>query len=140
MIRALALTSVLGLVAATTVVGMPATAAPPVAGFVGSANSSVAGCPYIAWRLARHENGDVTGIAYYSDMSGVSSVTGTVNQAGQFHLTLTSSMGNGPVGTVTGSRSAKGVVTAKLTGEGCANMEMHMNPVSNLNTYHVAGG
>lgn len=29
-------------------------AATPVAGFVGSAPSSVAGCTYITWRLARH--------------------------------------------------------------------------------------
>jgi hypothetical protein len=69
-----------------------------MAGYTGEAPSSVAGCPYLIWRLARHDNGEVTGIFYYSDMSGVSNVTGTVDQAGQFHLTLTSSMGNGPVG------------------------------------------
>jgi hypothetical protein len=60
-----------------------------VAGFVGWQYSSVAGCPYMQWKLARHSNGQITGIVYYSDMSGVSS------QAGHFQITLTSEMGSG---------------------------------------------
>ena len=134
MYRIASFASALTLLAAGSVVGNPAAAAPPVAGFVGQAQSSVAGCPYIAWRLARHDNGDVTGIAYYSDMSGTSMVTGKVNQAGQFHLTLTSAMGKGPVATVDGTKSADGTATATMTGEGCANMQMHIVPVPNLNT------
>jgi len=125
--RVASFVSALALLATGAVISKPAVAAPPppVAGYVGQAPSSVAGCPYIAWRLARHDNGEVTGITYYSDMSGVSMVTGTVNQAGQFHLTLTSSMGNGPVATVDGTKAANGNVTGIMKGEGCANMTMH---------------
>jgi hypothetical protein len=117
----------------------PVSAVPPTAGFIGQAESSVAGCPYIAWRLARHDNGEITGIAYYSDMSGVSMVTGTMNQAGQFHLTLTSSMGNGPVATVTGTKVANGNVDGVMKGEGCANMKMHFVSLANLNVYNTHG-
>jgi hypothetical protein len=85
-----------------TVVGKPATADTPTAGYVGWTYSSVSGCPYIEWKLARHSDGSVTGIVYYSDMSGVSTANGTVG-GGHFQLALTSSMGNGPVGTVTGT-------------------------------------
>jgi hypothetical protein len=113
---------------------------PAQAGFVGSAASSVPGCPNLLWRLAR--NGDkVNGIAYYSDLSGTSQVTGTVDQAGKFTLTLTSVMGNGPVGTVTGQRKAagpnqsQGAMEADMVGQGCANMHIAMKPVANLNTY-----
>jgi hypothetical protein len=135
MSRLATIITVSGLLAAGVAAGRPAVAATPVAGYIGSAPSSVAGCPYIEWKLARHSNGEVTGIVYYSDMSGVSMANGTV-QAGQFQLTLTSSMGNGPVGTVTGSRSANGAITATMTGQGCANMHMHVNPVADLNRYH----
>ena len=89
-----------------------ASAAPPVAGIVGWGYSTVQGCPYIEWRLAKHPDGQVTGIAYYSDMSGTSQVSGTFSDSGQIHLTLTSAMGNGPVGTVTGEKQASGAANA----------------------------
>lgn len=127
-------------IAAAVCLGGTASAAPPVAGFVGSAPSSVAGCPYIAWRLARHPDGTVTGIAYYSDLSGVSQVTGNVNSAGVFELQLTSQMGQGPTGTVTGKRLKNGEGDATLKGPGCANMHVVMHPVSNMAEYHTAGG
>jgi hypothetical protein len=135
MSRSATIITVLGLIAGGVVAGKPAAAATPVAGYIGSAPSSVAGCPYIEWKLARHSNGEVTGIVYYSDMSGVSMANGTA-QGGQFQITLTSSMGNGPVGTVTGSRSSNGAITATLKGQGCANMHMSVNPVADLNQYH----
>lgn len=140
MSRLATIITALGLVAVGAVVGKPATAAVPVAGYVGWAYSSVRGCPYIEWKLARHPDGTITGVVNYSDMSGVSMANGTINQAGKFQITLTSSMGNGPVGTVTGTRSANGTVTATLTGQGCANMHMHSNAVADLNQYHEERG
>jgi hypothetical protein len=117
--------------ASSIIAGQPAVAAPPpVAGFIGEAASSVPGCPSLLWRLARHPDGTVTGMTYYSDLSGISMVNGSVDQAGDFHLKLTSGMGNGPVGEVTGHRSANGKVDATLKGEGCANNHVVMNPVS----------
>ncbi len=111
-----------------------AQAPPPGRGYVGRAASTVAGCPYIEWRLAIAANGtDVHGIAIYSDLSGLSQVTGTVNSAGQFQLEFKSFMGNGPVGTVQGTRDRHGRLVAKMTGEGCANMELDLNPTANLN-------
>ena len=141
MSRVTAIVTALGLLAAGAVIGKPAAAAVPVAGYVGWAYSSVSGCPYLEWKLARHPDGTITGVVNYSDMSGVSMANGTIDQAGHFQVTLTSSMGNGPVGTVTGTKSANGTVKATLTGQGCANFHMDVNPVADINQYHhVAGG
>ena len=133
MSRRLIVATGLGLLALGTVVSPPATAAPPVAGYVGEASSSVAGCPFILWRLARHDNGEITGIVYYSDLSGTSMAKGTMDKAGMFHLDLSSAMGSGPVGTVDGTRSSNGRVVAVMKGEGCANMHLSIKPSVNLN-------
>lgn len=137
-----------GTVAATT----PSTAAPVpayggnvtttggVSGYVGSAQSTVPGCPYIAWRLARNANGQVHGIVYYTDLSGVSMATGTVTPDGAFNLTLTSQMGNGPTGTIVGHRMPDGAGDATLTGPGCANTHVVMQGVSNMSEYHQTAG
>ena len=119
--------------------GPPAIAAMP-AGFTGHAESSVPGCPYLAWRLVRANNGNVTGIAYYSDLSGVSMVKGTMSDAGQFHLVLTPSMGNGPSGTIEGTRKSNGAVEANLSGQGCANMHLVMQPLTDVNHWTNYGG
>lgn len=127
-------------IAAANLAGIAAAAPPPkvLAGLVGSAPSSVAGCPYVAWRLAVHPDGKVTGLAYYADLSGVSSVTGNMNAAGKFQLQLVSEMGNGPTGTVTGHKRSDGAGDATLKGPGCANMHLIMKPVSNIEAYHTA--
>lgn len=120
--------------------GQPAKADNAVAGYTGWAKSSVAGCPYLAWRLAKHDDGTVTGIAYYLDASGVSIVNGTIDKAGNFQLTLKSGMGNGPVGSAVGKRNADGSATADLTGEGCANARLTVNPTPDIATqYHMGG-
>jgi len=119
----------------------PSVAAAPVPqGFSGHAESAVPGCPYLAWRLARAANGNITGITYYSDLSGVSMVHGQANPNGTFTMSLTSSMGKGPVGTVTGRRSANGTVEADLKGQGCANMHLTMQPLTDINHWTNAGG
>ncbi len=117
-----------------------APAAAPVAGMVGSGVSRVAGCPYIEWRLARHPDGQITGIVYYSDLSGTSQASGTIAQNGKIDLTLTSQMGNGPVGTVTGQRRSDGAANVTLTGPGCANMHMVVKPVQDMANYHTSAG
>jgi hypothetical protein len=135
--------AVLGLAALGVSAERPAIAAPPsshISGFAGSNNSSVAGCPALLWRLALHEDGTITGIVYYSDLSGLSMAKGDMDQSGHFHLQLTSSMGNGPVGTVDGERpktmGKRGYAT--LTGQGCANMHMTLIPLSNINRVNPA--
>lgn len=107
-------------------------AAPPAAGYVGQGASSIAGCPYLIWRLAKHDNGTVTGIVYFSDLSGLSMAKGSINKSGQFHIELTSAIGEGPVATVDGVKPSSGPATATMKGSGCANMEMRLSPVDNL--------
>jgi len=134
MTRIAASALVLSFLAVGTFVERPSmAAAPPAAGYVGQGASSIAGCPYLIWRLAKHENGTVTGIVYYSDLSGVSMAKGNISKSGQFHIELTSAMGEGPVATVDGVKPPNGgKATATMKGAGCANMEMRLSPVDNL--------
>ena len=122
---ALALTPVLSRSAAAQVVS-------PQPGFVGMTKASAAGCPNIGWRLARHDDGTITGISYYADASGVSSVKGTYDQAGKFDLQVASTMGKGPDGTVVGQRNPDGGLVADLKGEGCANSHLTIQGIPNL--------
>jgi hypothetical protein len=112
----------------------PAVAArPPVAGTTGYAESAIAGCPFINWRLARHDDGRVTGRFWYSDLSGTSVAVGNIDANGRFHTVLKSAIGKGPVGVIDGQRSQDGSVVADLKGEGCANYHtMHMAPTPDL--------
>jgi hypothetical protein len=106
-----------------------------ISGFSGSTPSSVAGCPYIIWRLARDPNGHIHGIAYYSDLSGLSSVTGERDANGNFTLSLTpSGMGAGPSGTASGTVAQNGEVEVKMVGQGCANMDAMINPVTDMDS------
>jgi hypothetical protein len=130
----------MGALALGAVALRPAVAAAPQAGIVGFAKSTVAGCPMLEWRVAHHADGRVSGIFWYSDMSGTSGATGTITQAGHFHTVLTSAVGNGPVGVVNGERSPDGSVIADLKGAGCANYHvMKMAPVADLNSYSGGG-
>jgi hypothetical protein len=137
-IATLLATSALALGAA---VGLPAVAAQPppapMAGITGFAPSSVAGCPNIQWRLARHIDGKITGIFWYSDLSGTSEAVGNEDATGRFHIVLTSAIGSGPVGVVDGTRSLKdNKVVASLKGEGCANDRVvRMLPVLDMNKF-----
>ncbi|HTU56062.1 MAG TPA: hypothetical protein VMF62_19015 [Acetobacteraceae bacterium] len=125
-----------GLIGLGVVAASPAMAAPEP-GFVGNTASSVAGCPFISWRLANN-NGQIRGWAEYSDLSGVSYVTGTMDSSGHFTLTLTkTAIGDGPVGTVTGMRSANGRIVATLTGQGCANNSIDIPPVRDMNNMNL---
>lgn len=99
--------------------------------FAGMTGSSVANCPNIAWRIGGDSAGALHGIMWYSDMSGLSEATGSINGK-NVRLTLKSVMGNGPVGTVTGVVGQG----ATLTGTGCANASF--NPTV-INTYGMGG-
>ena len=139
MTRIAAVAFALGLLPLGTLVGSPSIAAtPPQAGYIGQAASTVAGCPYLIWRLAKHDDGTITGIVYYSDLSGVSQAKGNIEASGQFQLQLTSAMGNGPVATVNGMKPKTGAASATVKGEGCANAQIALNPVSNLNRIPTA--
>jgi hypothetical protein len=110
----------LGAIVVGSAVAAPPPAA-PIAGITGFAQSKVPGCPNINWRLARHTDGKITGIFWYSDLSGTSEALGTEDPTGRFHIQVTSSIGSGPVGVVDGTRSPQGKVVADMKGEGCAN-------------------
>jgi hypothetical protein len=125
---------------ATAAFSQISTAAPTgTRAFNGTGHSSVPGCPDLAWRLVR-KGGDVTGVTFYADLSGVSMVKGTVNDAGQFRLVLTPSMGEGPSGTVTGVRTRNGTVVADMKGTGCANMHISMKPSTDISHWTNFGG
>jgi hypothetical protein len=131
-----------GALALGAVATLPAVAAPPpVAGITGFAMSEVPGCPYVQWRLARHDDGRITGRFWYSDLSGTSTAVGNIDQSGRFHTVLTSAIGKGPVGVVDGVRSPDGKVVADLKGQGCANYHsMSMAPSADINVGGEGGG
>jgi hypothetical protein len=82
-------------------------------------------CPAIRY-LFRELSSEPVGYVWFSDASGMSKATGTLDlQSGQFHLTLTSLDGNGPTGEVTGTKDLNtGVVTAELDGPGCSKLSL----------------
>lgn len=89
----------------------------------GRTPSKVAGCPTIEWHILPIPEGvtsNINGVAFYTDMSGVSSIRGTKGADGKIVATLSSVSGNGPSGTVSGSRD-NNVSHIVLTGAGCAN-------------------
>jgi hypothetical protein len=117
-------------VALGVAVSFPVSAAqPPIAGIVGDEASSVAGCPYLNWRLARHTDGRITGRFWYSDLSGTSVAVGTDDSTGKINIQLTSAIGSGPVGVITGQRSQNGKVVVDLVGQGCANFHAVVWPI-----------
>jgi len=117
-----------------------ARAAAPTAGIVGQIQSSVPDCPNLIWRLARHDDGRITGIFYYSDLSGTSEAVGAEDKDGRFRIQLTSAMGKGPVGIITGQRAPNGKVVADLKGDGCANNHyMNSTFVPNVTSWGFGG-
>jgi hypothetical protein len=124
-LHVLSLATLLGL----TVTSLdPAVAQGPAPLYQGRAASSVGGCPQIVWRLSRGADGSVRGMVWYDDLSGASAASGHA-ASGRFHINLTSSMGNGPVGAIDGTRSPDGTIDARMTGTGCANMTFKSAPV-----------
>ena len=120
--------------------GLAQTTTTVMSGFSGSTPSSVAGCPYIVWRLANDPGGRIHGMAYYSDLTGLSTVTGERDANGNFMLDVTpSSVGAGPSGKVSGTVAQNGAINATMVGKGCANMKAMINPMADLNQVGVGG-
>jgi hypothetical protein len=121
-----------GIVVAFGLVAIPATqaqvVAKPVADYWGGRSKAAnATCPQIEWTIvpiARTASGTavgpIDGVAYYSDMSGISKVSGTISAEGKISASMTSVSGNGPQGTVAGMRGAQNT-HIELIGAGCAN-------------------
>lgn len=139
MFRSISIFSAVSLLTIGSLVGQSVQAAStPIAGYVGENPSSVPNCPYLVWRLAKHADGTITGIVFYSDLSGLSLAKGNIDQKGQFHFELTSALGEGPVATVDGMTKGRGKTAAKMNGAGCANSEVKLTPVNNLNKIPMA--
>jgi hypothetical protein len=96
--------------------------------WAGRSKGPTATCPTLEWDVVPlpHDaagklvGNAINGVAYYGDMSGVSTIKGTISADGNLTATLTSVSGAGPTGTVTGMRGAKGT-HIELHGAGCAN-------------------
>jgi len=125
-----------------TMAALPAQAQAPTPGFSAATKSSVAGCPYIVWRLARNPaTGAVNGIAYYADMSGVSSVSGMRGASGHFDLELKAThLGSGPVGRISGTVSPNGAIKGMLIGQGCANATVDLELTDDLSHLNITSG
>ncbi len=104
--------------------------------YSGQSSSTMPKCPTVEWHLLPMPFGTATninGIAYYSDMSGISIVRGTSAADGTVIASLASVSGSGPVGTVTGTRTG-GMTKVVLAGAGCANATIE------LRRWRSAGG
>jgi hypothetical protein len=82
-------------------------------------------CPAIRYLIGGVSSNPV-GYVWFADASGMSKATGTMDLvSGQFHLTLTSLDGQGPIGEVIGRKDLDtGVVTAELDGPGCSKLKL----------------
>ena len=80
-------------------------------------------CPAVQWHIQPVKTlpGSVNGVAFFSDMSGISIVTGTILADGTISSVATSVNGKGPAGTITGKRSPN-VTHFEMHGEGCSNV------------------
>lgn len=93
---------------------------------IGRSSSS---CPAISWVIhpvGAAENGGLSGVLWYLDMSGVSLARGTMQKDGKFTLSLTPVSGSGPTGTVVGTRAPGGALMADLNGPGCSMLHVRM--------------
>ena len=75
------------------------------------------GCRAVVLHIIR-EGGALTGVVFFKDGSGVSSVKGTTD-GHTLQWTMAPLNGSGPTGQVTGQVSSVGNLTARLTGTDC---------------------
>ena len=79
-------------------------------------------CSPIEWHIVPVATGGavaLNGVAYFSDMSGISTIKGGITADGALSAMLVSVSGNGPAGAVTGMRSATGT-HVEMNGAGCS--------------------
>lgn len=113
---------------------IPATTAVPPESFAGAAPPARPGCPSLLWRMASIPDGTGYGLAYYNDLSALSTIVGCVNAGGQFDVALNKSeIGEGPLGIVHATRAALGQMTVVVAGEGCAAATLILHPTASLN-------
>ncbi len=84
--------------------------------FVGATKGSV-GCPAVKLHILR-AGGALSGVVFYADGSGISSVKGTTDGK-TLKWMQTSVSGHGPTGEVTGKISSEGTLTLNKTGTSC---------------------
>lgn len=84
--------------------------------FVG-ATKAKAGCPATKIHIVRADT-LLTGVVFFANGSGVSSVKGTTDGK-KFSYTMTSISGQGPVGEVVGTVSPDGMITSNQVGTSC---------------------
>ena len=75
------------------------------------------GCRAAVLHIVR-EGSELTGVVFFKDGSGVSTVHGSTDGR-TLQWTMTPASGNGPTGEVTGQISPQGSLTARLTGSNC---------------------
>jgi hypothetical protein len=99
-------------------------------GFYGGVSSRPAGmmpgtttpCPTTEWHIKpvpAKGPATIVGVAYFSDMSGISQIKGTRTADGKISGTVTSIDGTGPSGSFTGTRTAT-MTHVELDGTGCS--------------------
>ncbi len=79
--------------------------------------SAKPGCRPVVLHIVR-EGGELTGVVFFKDGSGVSTVQGSTD-GHTLQWTMTPVTGKGPSGQVTGQVSPQGSLTARLTGSNC---------------------
>lgn len=85
-------------------------------------------CPTVEWNVIpvqRGVAGPIKGVAFFSDMRGISKVAGTITADGVIAATLTSVSGAGPVGAVTGKQE-ENLTSLELRGTDCSNATFSM--------------
>ena len=75
------------------------------------------GCRAVVLHIVR-EGGELSGVVFFKDGSGVSTVKGSTD-GHTLQWTMTPASGNGPSGQVTGQVSSAGSLTARLAGTNC---------------------
>ena len=96
-------------------------------GYVGARSPVTPACPAFEWRVlpVPPGGGKITGVAYFSDMSGISTIKGTIGADGKITATVTSIEGKGPAGPVTGQRE-KNTTRVEVHGTGCSNVALNL--------------
>lgn len=79
--------------------------------------SAKPGCRAAVLHIVR-SGGALSGVVFFKDASGASSVNGQTDGR-TFNWTMTSMSGQGPTGQVTGSVTPEGALQARLTGTNC---------------------
>ncbi len=104
------------LFALAATVGQAQTTTSGVSSFVASTKSTP-GCPMVKLHIIRNDTA-LTGVVFFADGSGVSSVKGTTDGK-KFSYTMTSIEGKGPTGDVVGTISPDGLIMSKEVGTKC---------------------